>query len=326
MQGISPRLSPTASACSRSTRKFTEPIEVAETLRMLSRVADALVEAERAANDLDAALGANHPDAASAHTMHAILRFDHGHYAEALAESSLAYDHLVAVLGPRHPDLAGAVTVIGNAQLALHHYDPAFEMMRRAVTLTQEGFGPDHAMVRSARLGLAQGLLRVRRSREATAELKTILDTSRRTSTARDYLDGMALVGLGSALLIERKPRAAAARCEQGIRILEAQLGRHNVETAAALGELGNAISSFDPRRALKLLEEAVASELEMLGHNDPRTATDRVRLGKLVYQSGNRARGRRLVVEVHDLLVGIGEPFDSAELSRWLQRHPAAL
>jgi len=30
------------------------------------------------------------------------------------------------------------------------------------------------------------------------------------------------------------------------------------------------------------------------------------------------------LVAEVHDLLVELGEPFESAELARWLQRHPA--
>lgn len=299
-------------------------IEVAESLRTLFRGADALVEAERAAHDLDAALGAAHPDAASAHAMHAILRFDRGHYAEALAESSLAYDHLVAVLGPRHADLAGAVTVAGNAHLALHHDDTAFEMMRRAVALTQDGFGPDHAMVRGARLGLAQGLLRAGRSREATVELKAILDASARTGAARDYLDGMALVGLGSALVIERKPRAAVARCEQGIRILDAQLGRRNVETAAARGELAQAVSTFDRRRALALLEEAVAIELDTLGASDPRTGTDRTRLGKLLYQSGHRARGRRLVAEVHALLVELGEPFESAELARWLQRHPA--
>jgi hypothetical protein len=179
-------------------------------------------------------------------------------------------------------------------------------------------------MVRSARLGLAQGLLRVGRSREATAELTRILDTSGRPGGSRDYLDGMAMVGLGSALLVDRKPRAAAARCEQGIRILEAQLGRHNVETAAALGELGHAVAAFQVRRGVKLLEEAVAIEVEILGHSDPRTATDRARLGKLLYQSGDRARGRRVVAEGHDLLVAIGEPFDSAELARWLQRHPA--
>ncbi|HSS02054.1 MAG TPA: hypothetical protein VLM79_33575 [Kofleriaceae bacterium] len=298
-------------------------IEVAESLRSLFRGADALVEAERAAIDLDAALGAAHPDAASAHAMHAVLRFDRGHYAEALAESSLSYDHLVAVLGPRHSDLAGAVTVAGNAHLALHHYDTAFEMMRSAVALTQDGFGPDHALVRGARLGLAQGLLRAGRAREATAELTTILAASARTG-ARDYLDGLALVGLGGALVIERKPRAAAARCEEGIRILDAQLGRHHVESAAARGELAQAVVSFDRRRAVKLLEEAVAIEVEILGSSDPRTGIDRARLGKLLYQSGQRVHGRRLVAEVHDLLVEIGEAFDSAELARWLQRHPA--
>jgi tetratricopeptide (TPR) repeat protein len=299
-------------------------IEVAESLRALFRGADALVEAERAARDLDAALGAAHPDAASAHAMHAMLRFDRGHHAEALAESSLAYDHLVAVLGPRHSDLAGAVTVAGNAHLALHHYDPAFEMMRRAVTLTQDGFGPDHAIVRGARLGLAQGLLRAGRAREATAELKRILAASARPGGARDYLDGLALVGLGSALVIVRKPRMAAARCEEGIRILDAQLGRHHVESAAARGELAQAVVTFDRRRAIKLLEEAVAIEVEILGASDPRTGTDRARLGKLLYQSGHRARGRGLVAEVHDLLLETGEAFDSAELARWLQRHPA--
>jgi len=298
-------------------------IDVADTLRMLSREADALVEAERAARDLDAGLGADHPDAATAHAMHSVLRFDQGHYADALAESELAYNRLAAVLGPDHADLAGAVTVAGNAHLALHHYDVAFEMMRRAVTLTEAAYGPDHAVVRGARLGLAQGLLRARRSRDARVELTRILEASKRTGAPRDYLDGMALVGLGSALLIEGKPRPAAARCEQGIRLLEAQLGRGNIETAAALGELGHAVSSFDPRRGLKLLEEAVASEVKILGAADPRTGTDRARLGKLLYQTGDRTRGRRIVTEVHDRLVELGEPFESAELASWLQRHP---
>jgi tetratricopeptide (TPR) repeat protein len=297
-------------------------IDVAETLRMLSREGDALVEADRAAHDLDAELGADHPDAATAHAMHAMLRFDQGHSAEALAESDLAYHRLVAVLGPRHPDLAGAVTVAGNAHLALHHYDTAIELLQRAVDLTQEAYGPDHPVVRGARLGLAQGQLRAHRSRDAMAELTRLLEAPARAGAPQDFLDGMALVGLGSALLAERNTRAAVARCEQGVRILEAQLGRRNIETAAALGELGHAVSSFDVRRGVKLLEEAVEIELAVLGTRDPRTATDRARLGKLLYQTGDRARGHRLVAEVHELLAGLGEQFDAAELAGWLQQH----
>ena len=83
-------------------------------------------------------------------------------------------------------------------------------------------------------------------------------------------------------------------------------------------------MSAFDRRRALALLEEAVAIELDILGASDPRTGTDRTRLGKRLYQSGHRVRGRQLVSDVHDLLVELGEPFESAELARWLQRHPA--
>lgn len=211
----------------------------------------------------------------------------------------------------------------GNAHLALHHYDAAIELLRRAVALTEEAYAPDHAIVRGARLVLAQGLLRADRPRDATVELTRILEAPTRTAAAQDYLDGLALVGLGSALLIERNAGAAVTRCEQGVQILEAQLGRRNIETAAALGELGHAVSSFDVRRGVKLLEEAVEIEVATLGTRDPRTATDRARLGKLLYQTGDRARGRRLVVEVYDVLAGLGEAFDSAELASWLQRHP---
>jgi eukaryotic-like serine/threonine-protein kinase len=297
-------------------------IEVAETLRLRSRVGDALAQAGRAARDLDAALGADHPDAASAHAMHAMLRFDLGHYAEALAESRLAYQRLVAVLGPRHPDLAGAVSVAANAHLALRHYDDAIDMLRRTVALTEEAFAPDHPIVRGARLVLAQGLVRAGRPQEAIAALTRILPPAH-TGT-RDYLDGLALVGLGSALLASGKPRAGIARLEPAIRILEAQLGRRHVETAAALGELGHAVSSSDLRRGVKLLEEAVQIEVSILGAHDPRTAPDRTRLGKLLYQLGDRPRGRRLVSEVHDLLVSLGEKLDSADLAAWLQQHPA--
>jgi len=139
--------------------------ELAETLRMLSRLGDAFVEADRAARDLDAALGADHPDAATAHAMRAVLRLDQGHYAEALAESEVAYQHLVAVLGPHHADLAGAVTVAGSAHLALHHYDAAIESLRRAVALTEEAYGPDHVVVRGTRLNLGQALVRAGRPR-----------------------------------------------------------------------------------------------------------------------------------------------------------------
>jgi len=151
-----------------------------------------------------------------------------------------------------------------------------------------------------------------------------ILDAPTRKGAPQDAIDGLALVGLGSALAAERKPRPAVARCEQGIRILEAQLGRRNIETAAALGELGDAVSSFDVRRAVKLLEEAVATEVAILGASDPRTVPDRSRLGKLLYRTGDRARGRRLVIEAHHLLASIGEPFDSADLAAWLRKHPA--
>lgn len=296
--------------------------DLADTLRSLSRLDDAFVEADRAARDFDAALGVDHPDAASTHALRAMLRFDQGHYAEALAESNLAYGRLAAVLGPRHPDLAGAVTVGGNAHLALHHFDAAIEMLRRAVSLTAEGYGPDHPMVRGLRVGLAQGLVRAHRAREAKLELTRLLETPARKGAPQDYVDGMALAALGSALLAERNIRAAVARCEQGVRILDAKLGRRNIETAAALGELGNAVSSLDVRRGMKLLEEAVAIELSTLGPRDPRTAPDRARLGKLLYRTGDRARGRRIVAEVHDLLAGLGEQFDSAELASWLQRH----
>jgi eukaryotic-like serine/threonine-protein kinase len=299
-------------------------IEIAATLRLLSRMGDAFVEADRAAHDLDTALGVDHPDAASAHAMRAMLRFDQGYYAEALAESDAAYNRLVAVVGPQHSDLAGVLTVAGHAHIGLHHYDAGIERLRRVVALTEGWFGPDHGTVRGARIGLAAGLLHAHRPRESMVELMRILDAPTRKGAPRDFIDGLALVGLGSALVAERKPRAAVARCEQGIRILEAQVGRRNIETAAALGELGDAVSSFDVRRAVKLLEEAVATEVAILGASDPRTVPDRSRLGKLLYQTGDRARGRRLVIEAHDLLASIGEPFDSAELAAWLRKHPA--
>jgi hypothetical protein len=298
--------------------------ELAETLRMLSRLGDAFVEADRAARDLDAALGADHPDAATAHAMRAVLRLDQGHYAEALAESEVAYQHLVAVLGPHHADLAGAVTVAGSAHLALHHYDAAIESLRRAVALTEEAYGPDHVVVRGTRLNLGQALVRAGRPRDAIVELTRMLDAPTRKGAPQDFVDGAALAAVGSALLAEHNPRAAVARCEQGLRILDAQLGRHDIETALALGELGHAMASFDPRRGVKLLEEAVAIELAILGAANPRPATDRARLGKLLYQTGDRVRGRRLVAEVHDLLASLGEPFDSAELAAWLAQHPA--
>ena len=298
-------------------------IDIADTMRSLSRIGDAFAEADRAARALDAALGTEHPDAATAHALRAMLQFDQGHYADALAESMLAHDRLAAVLGTQHADLAGALTVAGNSHLALHHYDAAFDMMRRAVTLTEQTYGHDHTVVRGARLGLAQGLLRVDRTREARIELMEILSAPKRTGARRDFVDGMALVGLGTALLAEGKPRAAVKRCQQGFRLLDAQLGRRNIETAAALGELGHAMSSFDARRGVKLLEEAVQLEVATLGNTDPRTAIDRARLGKLLYQMGDRERGRRMVAEVHDLLAGLGEPFESAALADWLQRHP---
>jgi eukaryotic-like serine/threonine-protein kinase len=299
-------------------------LDVADTLRALSRIGDAFVEADRAARELDSALGPDHPDAATAHALRAMLRFDQGHYAEALAEAELAHDRLAAVLGPQHADLAGALTVAGNAHLALRHYDVAFDMLRRVVTLTEQTYGRDHTLVRGLRLALAQGLLRGGRTRDAHAELMQILEAPTRTGAARDFVDGMALVGLGTAASLEGKPRAAIARCEDGLRILDAQLGRRNVETAAALGELGHIVSGSDARRGVKLLEEAVAIEVEILGSRDPRTAIDRTRLGKLLYQIGERGRGRRMITEVHDLLVGLREPFESAELAAWLQRHPA--
>jgi tetratricopeptide (TPR) repeat protein len=298
--------------------------DVADTLRALSRIGDALVEAGRATRDLDAALGAEHPDAATAHAMHAMLRFDQGHYAEALTESELAYQRLVAVLGAHHADLAGSLTVAGNAHLALHHPDVGIDMLQRAVTTSLEAYEPDHPVIRGTRLTLAQGLLRVHRPRDARRELMRILAAPTRARAPRDFLDGLALVSLGSAALAEGNPRAAIARCEQGIRILQATLGRRNVETAAALGELGHAVSRFDPRRAVQLLEEAVQTEVAILGAGDPRTAIDRSRLGKLLYQIGDRARGRRLIAEVHDLLVSLDERFDSAELAVWLTRHAA--
>jgi hypothetical protein len=154
-------------------------------------------------------------------------------------------------------------------------------------------------------------------------ELNQILEGSARTGAPRDFVDGMALVGLGSAASLERRARAAVAHCEDGLRILDAQLGRRNVETAAALGELGHVVSVIDVRRGVELLEEAVAIEIEILGSGDPRTAIDRTRLGKLLYQIGERGRGRRMIAEVHALLVGLREPFESAELAGWLQRHP---
>jgi tetratricopeptide (TPR) repeat protein len=299
-------------------------LHLAETLRHLASFQEANTLADHAVGVLDTTLGADHPDAATAHVTRAVLRFEAGHVEDALAEATDANRRLVATLGHDNPALARSMMVIATAQAALEHYDVAISLFRRAVALTEPVYGATEAGVRADRLALAQALINAGRRDEALSEYNNVIAASERTGDGDGVLVGNAELGIANILVVEGKQRAAIPRFQRAVAIFQARLGARDPQVGMAISQLGSATASFDPSRGLELLEQGVAIEVAALGTEDVHTATDRSTLGQLLYESGrDRERGRRIVVQVRDQLAKLGAEADLADVDTWLRRHP---
>ena len=215
------------------------------------------------------------------------------------------------------PDVQAAVMdAIGEVNLGLGRYDKAEPLLRRALALRRQVFGPDSLEVAESLEHLAG--LRIEQSDRAGAgsHLREALAIRRRRQGDGDLAVARTLIELGRNLAEQDAARAAPeieALYREALAIarrLEGPEGLTVAETLLALAYLQR--WQADYAGAERLYRQGLAIKRKALGDRDPQFWRDWTRLGDFLIEAGNFKEAEavfRQSLEVQQKLLGREHP-----------------
>ena len=258
------------------------------------RISEALPLGQRLVVMLEATLGPDHPDVATALNTLALLYGNLGRYAEAepLFKRSLAIRE--KAFGADHPNVAMGLINLAGLYARQSRDAEAEPLYKRSLAMMEKALGPENSAVAQSLTYLADFYSNQRRYTEAEPLYKRALDI-REKARPPDYpaiaraLNDLAVLYNSQARLADSEPLLKRA-----LAIEEKALGPDHPDVAAALGNLAGLYA--DQARladAEPLLKRAVAISEKALGPDHPNVGTALSNLAALY-----RVQGRDIDAE----------------------------
>ncbi len=248
----------------------TEAVAWIEYARAISREAKPQVDVPTLRVAADAALKrAGNSATLRAEFQHEIgnIHSNAGDSAAAVASLGDALRLFIGELGQQHPDVARTRSDLALALVRSRRYAEAEIQLRDALNVAEAVHGPEHPVVASICLNLANVLL------EGAGEFDDAEALLERARTIRARAFGRehprvadTLVSIGSLQRRRGEDQAAVATVEQAIAILRRSKGDRR-PLAQALGTLANIhVAAGEGARALAALDQAAAIWRELVG------------------------------------------------------------
>lgn len=198
--------------------------------------------AERAATDLTAALGPDHPDTLSAREVLAQIRIVQSRHAEAVEELQRIHATRVARAGREDIASLDTLTNIAAAYSSQGNLDAAAAAATRAAEGFAELSGPEHADTLGAKLQLAQILAAAERTDEAERMITEVIDARLRTLGPADQKVQNARDALGNLYRMQGKFGQAADVYRQTLESHKVRYGPEHPTTLSKATDLGKAL------------------------------------------------------------------------------------
>ncbi len=248
------------------------------------------------------------------------LKDDPDHAAEMYGK---ALPLALKLFGPNNPDVAGIYNGLGLVASRRGRYKEARELLERAVAIRRATLAHDHPDLGSSLVSLAEVLI-ASDKKAALADLDEAIAIGQKRLGPDNEMLAMWIDTRGDVLLAMNRLDEAMASYQRSIEMI----GRSPNRDAAAIPSIGVGqveLARGQPAKAVAPLTRAVA-----VFDVHPRTnltglATARFNLGKALWGTGERARGRKMVEAGRDdfAAAGLGPEDDSqAETKRWLAKH----
>ena len=272
--------------------------------------------------------GPEHPHVVALRGELAIDLVFQGRYEEAEAELRGAVASMESMLGPDHPRtlklrsaLAGSLNRQGERAEAETEYRAVLEGLVRDV-------GPDHLRTATAQMNLAAALMAQHEYEEAEPLLRASVRTHEKALGTEHPTTMSATLNLGSLLVELRKFDEAEVYLRNVVEAGERVLGADHSNVLVYRASLIHLLKGSDRHaEALLLAERSWRSAQHPDRSPRPRTWTTTM-LASLLWDiegpQRDRARARRLVLEVLETLDGPEDERRIQKAEQWLEDHPA--
>ena len=273
-------------------------------------------------------LGPDHPSVGNAQDMLGVVLMNRGDLQGARAAHERGLVIRLATLGPMHLEVGNSYTNLGNVHTLLRQTAVALEMQEKARAIFAAVLGPEHPTTAVAlengavcRFQLGEYAAALADHREALAIREKALGAVHPHVAASQF-------GIGDVLRQQGDLEGAEAAFTRALTISEAQGASHPMVAVALLKQAEVWRARGELGRALVALERAaeIRGARELPGISG--AAID-FRLGQVLWERGERERGRTLITGATPTLLAddptASDP-DTRAIQAWLAEHAAEL
>jgi tetratricopeptide (TPR) repeat protein len=274
----------------------------------------------RAAAQLEAELGPDHPDVArTRNNLGALLR------AQGRAEESRAvFLRTLAVFegsfGSSHPVVGQTLVNLAVAELDLGEDRDAEAHAERAIAVLTAAHGPRHPMVAKAHTIRGDARIQLERPLEAIADLELALDVERETLGPTHPSVGIIESNLGGAYYDLARHAEADVHLRRAREILETSLGADHPNVAFVLVSLGlSRRAQGHPEEALGLFERAATiADATLVPGAVMRAGETLLALGRVAPALEHLERARAMQLEIETAPGLVGDTCFALARARW--------
>ncbi|MBL7261518.1 tetratricopeptide repeat protein [Paractinoplanes lichenicola] len=276
---------------------------LANSMQLLGRAAEAEPLHRRALTISETALGPDHPSVAITMNNLANSLQELGRAAEAESLLRRALTISETALGPDHPSVATRLNNLALGLRALGRAAEAESLLRRALTISETALGPHHPDVATTLNNLASSLQALDRAAEAEPLLRRALTISE-TALGPHHPD-VATTLNNLALSLQALDRAAEAEplLRRALTIAETALGPHHPSVAITLNNLASSLHALGrAAEAEPLLRRALTISETALGPHHPNVTIARKNLASSLQALGRVAEAEPLLRRAREI------------------------
>ncbi|MCB9755899.1 MAG: tetratricopeptide repeat protein [Myxococcales bacterium] len=257
-----------------SLRRATHMHRVATVYYAKGAFAEAEAISERALATQLEALGAEHPDVASALNNLGSMQYATGAYDRARVHLSRALAIYEETLGPQHPHVADALINLANVNYFEGSYEEAKTLYRRALVIHERALGESHARVAESLNNLAELLRLTGEYAESKALAERALEIFERALGPKHPSVAEPLLNVATVSALTGDHARARNLYERALAIQQEAYGDEHVALAHALTGLAEvALAQARPGDAVTLAERA--AKLRESGEAPPEQLAD---------------------------------------------------
>jgi tetratricopeptide (TPR) repeat protein len=241
--------------------------------------------------------GENHPDLATTLLLWSELLYARANYPGMESVAARA-ERIFAGRNP--PDLLGVAAAMNQRGLALQYESRLAEaepLMRRALAIAEESFGPEHPKVAQYLNNLATLLQATNRLAEAEPLMRRTLTISERSLGSDHPTVAIRLNNLATLLKATKRSAEAESLMRRALAIDEQSFGPEHFNVATGLNNLATLLQDTNRlAEAEPLMRRALAIDEQSLGTQHPNVARDLNNLATLLQATNRLAEAEPLL------------------------------